>query len=371
MDGLGATGGSGRGLEAAHRVPNALAPSDRSRAAALVREGTPPNSRRAREGDERYWDQWCEARGYDPAPPVSVDTVVAFVTDHVDGLPPDVEAFLRDRGRRFGGRPSGAPHAMATVRRRLCTVKAMHAERDLDSPTDRPAFRKFLARAARSVAARGDATSKSDALTMDLLERVLAVVPPDGDLWQMRDRALLLVGFASGGRRRSEIARLHTRSLRAGVDDLGNPAFTWTLGPTKTDGEGRAGLVVPVVGRAHAALTGWMDAAGVGSGWVFRGIGPDGRLSDGPVGATTVWDVVKRRCAQAGLDASRLTPHSIRSGFMTEGERRGVSIEARMAMSGHADLRTAMGYVRAERALRSPAARLAEPPSVEGAPSSG
>ena len=340
--------------------PSGLTTFDLERARDVVRAGTPENTRKAREGDERYWTQWCGARGLDPAPPVSVEAVMAFVTDHVEGLPPDVEERMRSAGRRYDTRPSGAAHAISTVRRRLCTVKAMHAERDLVSPTDGPAFRKFLSLAAKAVAARGDAVVKSEALTLDLLDTVLDTLPVDGTLRQRRDRALLLVAFASGGRRRSEVARMHTRSLREGVDGEGVPATTWILGRTKTDGDGSTGLVVPIVGRAHVALRSWMRAAGIDDGWVFRGVGPDGRTGDGPMGGTTVWDVVKRRCAGAGLDVARLTPHSLRAGFMTEGERQGLTIESRMGMSGHSDLRTAMGYVRVEAALRSPAARIAE-----------
>lgn len=68
--------------------------------------------------------------------------------------------------------------------------------------------------------------------------------------------------------------------------------------------------------------------------------------------------VVKRRCALAGLQIEDFSAHSLRSGFLTEAGRRGVPLKTAMDMSGHASAATAMGYMRAGELASEPAARL-------------
>lgn len=68
--------------------------------------------------------------------------------------------------------------------------------------------------------------------------------------------------------------------------------------------------------------------------------------------------IVKRRCALAGLQMEDLSAHSLRSGFITEAGRRGVPLKTAMDMSGHASASTAMRYMRAGELGSDPAARL-------------
>jgi hypothetical protein len=95
-----------------------------------------------------------------------------------------------------------------------------------------------------------------------------------------RDLAILLLAFASGGRRRSEVARLRVEQLRdeppARLDphEPKSPALQCLaiqLGRTKTgdaDEEGRGLLVGPPVG----ALREWMERADITKGPIFRAI---------------------------------------------------------------------------------------------------
>jgi integrase len=75
-----------------------------------------------------------------------------------------------------------------------------------------PAIRTVLSRAARAAVKRGERPRKKTAITLPVLEAMLANC--DDSLEEIRDRALLCFGFASGGRRRSEIAAADLRDLR-------------------------------------------------------------------------------------------------------------------------------------------------------------
>nr|MDX8306126.1 integrase [Agrobacterium rosae] len=80
-----------------------------------------------------------------------------------------------------------------------------------------------------------------------------------------RDRAILMVAFASGGRRRSEIAGLRKEQLTVeapiAVDNAPPlPSLSIHLGHTKTSGSENDDVVY-LTGRPVDALNAWMRAA--------------------------------------------------------------------------------------------------------------
>jgi integrase len=319
------------------------------RARRIVEEGTAPATRRARRGDLAYFWSWAAARfGLVEAYPVAPATVMTFLTDHLEGLPEAVDRHLVDAGVKA----RAGVHAIATVERRLASLSKAHRLQDLDNPCQAPVVSELLSQARRRAARRGERPAKKRALTLDLLEQVLA--PLGDELRDVRDRALLLVAWGSGGRRRSEVAALSVADLDS-VED----GYLWTVRHGKTDQEG-AGLTVPVVGRVGQALSAWLAAAGITEGTVFRAIDRHGNLRDGGLSGKAVATVVKARCAVVGLSAEAFGGHSLRSGFVTEGGRQGRNLADVMAMSGHRSVPIAMSYHQVGAAENNPAARLAD-----------
>ena len=176
----------------------------------------------------------------------------------------------------------------------------------------------------------------------------------DDSLEGVRDRALLCFGFASGGRRRSEIAAADMRDLRK----VGEDGYIYRLEYSKTQ---QAGVTVdstpdkPILGRSADALSAWLEAAGITEGAIFR------RLWKGRVGPAllsgSVATVVKRRAAMAGL-VGDFGAHSLRSGFVTEAGKQGVPLPAVMAMTEHRSVASVVGYFQSGAAEDNPAARL-------------
>ena len=225
-------------------------------------------------------------------------------------------------------------------------------------------MRDLVAKTRRAYAKRGVRQDKKAALMLEPLQAMLATC--DESLRGVRDRALLLFAWSSGGRRRSEV----TNATMENVRHVGPRAFSFTLLHSKTNQTGaqRADSEKPIVHEAADALAAWIAQAGISEGAIFRRIRRGNRVAE-PLAPAAIRDIVRERAALAGLAglAPEFAAHSLRSGFVTEAARQGVSIGETMALTGHASPTSLLGYFRAVESTRSTAARLY---SDEGGPSS-
>lgn len=174
----------------------------------ILDAGTADNTRRAYQGDLRYFWAWARlALGLVEQYPVPLAVLVRFVTDHLEGLPEPVDVALVAEGAkaRLGA------HSLATISRRLAALSVAHEAQAVENPVRMPQIRSLLAAARRARARQGLGPKKKRAATLDVLEAMLATC--GDDLRGIRDRALLLFAFASGGRRRSEVAGARIENL--------------------------------------------------------------------------------------------------------------------------------------------------------------
>jgi integrase len=314
----------------------------------ILEAGTADNTRRAYQGDLRYFWGWARvALGLGEAYPVPLAVLVRFVTDHLEGLPEPVDAALV--AERIKARLG--THSLATVARRLAALSVVHGSQGVDNPIHMPQIRALLASARRARARQGQGPKKKQAATLDVLEAMLATC--QDDIRGVRDRALLLFAFASGGRRRSEVAGAVVENLTVVPG-----GFLYRIPWSKTDQEG-VGREVPVLGRAAKALENWLKAASLDAGAIFRAISPAGVI-EGRLSARGINRIVKRLAAKADFDPANFGAHSLRSGFVTEAGRRGVPRNEAMAMTGHRSGTVFDEYFRVGSILRSSAANIAE-----------
>lgn len=242
----------------------------------LVNEGMGANTLRALTSDLAYLQAWSlAATGRSlpwPAPEAMLLKFVAHhlwdaekrLTDPDHGMPADVEDKLRIQGflRTF------APHAPDTVRRRLATWSTLTKWRGLDGCFGSPALKSAIRLAVRATP-RPRKRKSAKAVTGDILARLLTTCSI-GSLRDLRDRAILMVAFGSGGRRRSEIAGLRIEQLQQeepiqidGAPHL--PSLSIHLGRTKTSGAD-SDEVVYLSGRPVEALNAWLAAAKIDKG---------------------------------------------------------------------------------------------------------
>ncbi|MGF6282148.1 integrase [Pseudomonas frederiksbergensis] len=192
---------------------------------------------------------------------------------------------------------------------------------------------RTLMREARKAESRqGVSVRKKTALVLEPLEAMLATCT-DGVLG-MRDRALLLLAWSGGGRRRSEVVGLQVGDVRK----LDADTWLYALGTTKTDTSGTR-REKPLRGAAAQALTDWLDAAPDTSGQLFRRMYRGGKVSSAAMSSDQVARIVQRRAKLAGLEGD-WAAHSLRSGFVTEAGRQGVPLGEVMAMTEHRNVGT-------------------------------
>lgn len=262
-------------------------------------------------------------------------------------MPGTVEDDLRSRGLlRVAG-----PHAVSTVRRRLAHWSTLHRFRGVEGPFKAPRLRTALSLAVR--ANRRPRTRKSQrAVTAAVIETLLTTCLYEHRLVDVRDRALLLVAFASGGRRRAEVAGLRVEDLVRDAPVLRDPddpdspkvpKLTIRLGRTKTTTAEDDARVV-VIGRAATALLDWLALAKIETGAMFRRIDRWGRLGATALDPQSVNAILKARCTRAGLDPALFSAHGLRSGFMTEAGKQGVPLPEAMQLSQHRSVQQAARY---------------------------
>ena len=349
-------------------------------ARALMREGESANTRASYSSAMRYWAAWYAARYGDVLRmPVPVPVVIQFVVDHaarkadaqdtdreaglltglktglltglVTELPPDVDQALVANGYKTR---LGAP-ALNTLVHRISVLSKAHQLAKEPNPCADPLVRELLAQTRRAYAKRGARPRKQRALTKDPLQALLATC--DDTLRGKRDRALLLFAWATGGRRRSEVAAATFENLqRMGGESARSYLYTLAHSKTNQAGADRPEDVKPLVGSAAAAMQDWLTVSGIKEGALFRRIRRGGHLGE-PLAAAAVRDIVKERCVMAGIEGE-FSAHSLRAGFVTEAGKQNMSLPETMAMTGHQSVATVMGYFRAESALGSKVSRM-------------
>jgi hypothetical protein len=136
------------------------------------------------------------------------------------------------------------PHAPDTVRRRLATWSTLTKWRGLDGAFASPALKSAIRLAVRA-APRPKRRKSAKAVTGDVLSKLIGTCRTNSPR-DIRDKAILTVAFASGGRRRSEVAGLHKEQLvmEALIPVEGSPplpSLSIHLGRTNTRRRGQSG----------------------------------------------------------------------------------------------------------------------------------
>jgi integrase len=312
----------------------------------LVNEGMGENTLRALTSD-------LAATG-SPLPfPAPEALLLKFIAHHLwrhqqreidpdHGMPAGVEAELRSQGFL---RASG-PHAPATVRRRLSNWSTLTRWRGLEGSFSAPSVKSALRLAVRATN-RPRRRKSAQAITGDIMTKLLGTCVGD-DLRTLRDRAILMVAFASGGRRRSEVARLSMEQLTLEEpviekDGTPLPSLSIRLGRTKT-ASAEHDEVVYLTGRPVDALYAWIAAAKIESGSLFRAVDRWNNVGRQAIDAQTVNAIVKGRAASAGLNPKAFSAHGLRSGYLTEAANRGIPLPEAMEQSRHRSVQQASDY---------------------------
>ncbi len=298
-------------------IPHATAPlaAPLDRLAELVNETTPTNTKRAYASDWQHFTAWCEAHAL-PSLPAAPATVVAYLLDLAEH------------------------YKLSTIERRLASIGKAHRVAQQSDPTKNEPIHLAM-KALRRKLGRAQ-TQKAPAIT-ETVRAMLGTL--DTSRAGLRDRALLLVGFA-GAFRRSELVGLDVSDLRfvAGGVEV-------TLRTSKTDQEGQGITKGLPLGQNAAtcpvrALRAWLAAAELVSGALFRPIDRHGNVKGARLSSSAVARIVKRCAGAAGLDPADYAGHSLRAGLATAAAAAGVSERSIMSQTGHKSEAMVRRYIR-------------------------
>ncbi|MBO9479589.1 site-specific integrase [Shimia sp. R11_0] len=308
----------------------------------LYVRGTPTNTLRAYERDLVYLTAWKQAAfGAALTWPEQEEVALRFVLDHSrdlheeEGRAKQTAEALIGLGLRKG---LSCP-APATLNRRIASWCAFHRMRNQPNPFDAPLLRQTRAKA-RKAMARPPTPKSAHPITKDVLLKLLDAA--GSGLRGLRDRAILLLGWASGGRRRSEIVGLNREDVDLSEYDA--QGVVWLqLVQTKTTDHGKTPKLV-LKGYAARAVVAWIDASGITEGPLFRRITRTDALGQKRLSDAAVSQILKRLLQDAGLDPSYASPHGLRSGFLTQAALDGAPLPAAMRLSLHRSAAQAQKY---------------------------
>jgi site-specific recombinase XerD len=275
------------------------------------------NTTRAYESDWRQFQEWCDRYGL-----VSLPATPEVLTVYL--------ASLAKRGR-----------SVSTIRRRNAAIARVHRKAGHISPTSDPAAQTVLEGIAR---VHGAAPRKKTALLRDPILEMVDRIDTSTNAG-LRDRALLLVGFALG-LRRSELVAIRIEDLSPSPDGV-----VVRIPKSKTDQQAVGQTVLLVYAESPRpcpvrALRAWLDGGQITEGAVFRRLSSAGNPGL-PLTAQSVALIVKRRAKAAGLDPVEFAGHSLRSGYATQAARDGHQTTDIAATTRHKDQRVLAGYIQA------------------------
>lgn len=306
-------------------------------AAGYAQDEKAASTRRGYRSDWRDFSAWCDRMQLATMPALPA-TVAAYF------------AHLADSGRSAG-----------TIARRVAAIAYAHKLKGADSPTTVEAVRQVLRGIRRRIGVKPVQKAPATARAIGaMVERM-----PDG-LTGIRDRAILLLGFAAA-LRRSELIALRVNDLEFSPDGV-----LVHIRKSKTDQEGQGTIIaVPRGGRLRPveAIEAWLaalknevslsvqTAQNVSDCPLFVSIDRHGNVNPNALSDKSIADIVKRYAAAAGLDPKIFSGHSLRAGFVTSALEHGADLFKVMDVTRHKRVETLKIYDRRAQAFRNHAGK--------------
>jgi integrase len=322
-------------------------------------------SERTRKAYRRAWsdfETYCEGIGKDPLP-ARPAIVAAYLNNR---------ARARPTGRGAPKERSGEGLAASTLEQRLAAIKYFHESEGRASPTTHPQVSRVM-QGIRNDEERQEVLPRVEAapLVSSDLKQALEVLPGSGSapprsetakrarwLRGLRDRALLLLGFATALRPR-ELTQVEKQYVTREVKGS-NEGLIIRIPRSKADQEAQGQTVTALKNEASPtycpvrALSRWRRAASVDEGPLFRGVRRDGTVLPEAISYRTLNRLVQRACRKAGLEPEgfssakkrRYSAHSLRAGHVTDASSHGAPDNVLMMQTRHADPKTLRRYDR-------------------------
>ena len=219
----------------------------------------------------------------------------------------------------------------STLKRRIASISVIHKLKGHYLDTKHPIIMENLLGIKRTLGSRQKA--KKPILINDL-KLIIKVIDED----KIRDKALILLGFA-GGFRRSELVNIYFQDI-----DFVPEGVKILIRRSKTDQSGEGSIkAIPYFENQEfcpvIALKNYLNKKFSNSDKSQKDV-KIFEISDKSVAL-----IIKRYAEKAGLDSSKYAGHSLRSGFATTAAEFGAEERNIMAMTGHKTTQMVRRYI--------------------------
>ncbi len=219
----------------------------------------------------------------------------------------------------------------STLKRRIASISVIHKLKGHYLDTKHPIIMENLLGIKRTLGSRQKA--KKPILINDL-KLIIKVIDED----KIRDKALILLGFA-GGFRRSELVNVYFQDI-----DFVPEGVKILIRRSKTDQSGEGSIkAIPYFENQEfcpvIALKDYLNKKFSNSNKSKKDV-KIFEISDKSVAL-----IIKRYAEKAGLDSSKYAGHSLRSGFATTAAEFGAEERNIMAMTGHKTTQMVRRYI--------------------------
>ncbi len=261
------------------------------------------NTLRAYQSDFRDFSKFCAKNGFSSIP--TQPKIIALYITHLS------------KSSKF-----------STLKRRIASISVIHKLKGHYLDTKHPIIMENLHGIKRTLGSRQKA--KKPILINDLKLIIKAI-----DKEKIRDKALILTGFA-GGFRRSELVNIDYEDI-----EFVNEGVKILIKRSKTDqsGEGIIKAIPYFVNQEFCPVIALKDYIEYKKNINHK----KGRIFE--ISDKSVALIIKRYADKAGLDSSKYAGHSLRSGFATTAAEFGAEERNIMAMTGHKTTQMVRRYI--------------------------
>ena len=228
---------------------------------------------------------------------------------------------------------SGKEVKISTIKRRLVSLSVIHKLKGHYLDTKHPIIvENFMGIKRRN----GIKQKGKKPLLINDLKQIINVINQgnDPDIKKIRNKALLLIGFA-GGFRRNELISLDKEDLEFVFEGL-----KINIKRSKTDqyGEGFVKGIPHFENSFYCpvkSLKEWLSITKIKKGPIFVRFSKGSKVTNTRLTDQSVALIIKEYLIKIGMNSANYSGHSLRSGFATSAAEAGAEERSIMAITGH------------------------------------
>jgi len=233
---------------------------------------------------------------------------------------------------------------ISTIKRRLVSIGVIHKTKGYYLDTKHPVIIENLMGIKRR---KGVNQKGKKPILINELKQIIDVINKENapEIKKMRNKTLLLIGFA-GGFRRNELISLNIEDIEFVFEGV-----KITLNKSKTDqfGEGFVKAIPHFQNSLYCPVTclkRWINFSKIETGALFTRFSKGSKITNLRLTDQSVALIIKEYLLKAGIDNKNYSGHSLRSGFATSAAEAGAEERSIMAITGHKSTEMVRRYIK-------------------------